>query len=201
MGNWYISCIYLFHLSSRRSKPTKDQFYDDIFVSEYLGNDSDEDEEIPLPTSEDLDKYLQSIELVKRLIEARGVINCHCGEAVYDYMELRSHMVEKHIVRKRPIEYPIELTEDDKIRHRSIQEEVFFVAPKALAEEAAKRGQSFDLMIYGKGLPMVDPSSVKAKEVTHKNDEKDIAEESDEVISAKYLLPLLRSWRREYVCR
>ena len=141
------------------------------------------------------------MESITKLLEARGMINCFCGQALYDYMDFRSHMVEKHIVRKRPIEYPIELTEDDKIRHRSIQEKVFFVAPKALAEEAAKKGQSFDLMIYGKGLSMVDPSSVKAKEVTQKNDENAIAEESDEVISAKYLLPLLRSWRREYVCR
>jgi len=132
-------------------------------INEVFDNESDEDEddeEIPLPTSEELDAYLRSIESIKRLIEARGVINCHCGEAVYDYMELRSHMVEKHIVRKKPIEYPIHLTEEDKIRHRSIQEEAFFKVPEEAAKEAAKKGQTCEIILC-----------VKGKKVPQENDE------------------------------
>ena len=155
-----------------------------------MGNDSDEDEEILLPTSEDLDKYLQSIELVKRLIEARGVINCHCGEAVYDFLELRSHMVEKHIIKK-PIQDPKDISEDEKIHYKSFQEEAFFKIPKEAAKEAAEKGHTCEIILC-----------VKGKKVPQENDEDEaLAQESDEVISAKYLLPLLRSWRREYVCR
>ena len=187
--------------SFRRSKPIKDQFYDDIFLREHWHNtdsDEEEDEETQLPTQEVIDDFINKVELLQKVFEVRGAIKCcFCNQALYDYLDFNSHMVEDHFIKK-PNGHLKELTEDDKIRHRSIQEEVFFVAPKALAEEAAKRGQSFDLMIYGKGLSMVDPSNIKAKEVTH---ETAIAEESDEVISAKYLLPLLRSWRREYVCR
>ena len=41
----------------RRSKPIKDQFYDDIFPRDYLDDETDdEDEVIPLPTQAKVDQ-------------------------------------------------------------------------------------------------------------------------------------------------
>ena len=127
------------------------QFYDNIFPREYLDDGTDdEEEEIPLPTQEKVDQLVDILDFFNRVINGRGFIECGlCLKPLYDSMDLNSHMFEEHTIRKT-IEHPRVITDEDKIFHKHLQEEVFFNAPKALAEEAAKKGQSVDLILYGR---------------------------------------------------
>ena len=141
-------------LFCRRSKPLKDQFsqfYDNIFPREYLDDGTDdEEEEIPLPTQEKVDQLVDLLDFFNRVINGRGFIECGlCLKPLYDSMDLNSHMFEEHTIRKT-IEHPRVITDEDKIFHKHLQEEVFFNAPKVLAKEAAKKGQSVDLILYGR---------------------------------------------------
>ena len=116
----------MYHPISRRSKPIKDQFYDDIFPRDYLDDETDdEDEVIPLPTQAKVDQMVELLNLFDRVIQGRGFINCHCKQPIYDSLDLISHTSEKHIIRK-PIVRPREVTEEDKMFHKHIQEEAFF---------------------------------------------------------------------------